>query len=844
MNALKSLRYVFTVLLFLTLIFNLNAQILKPVEWTFEKKQTGPADFELHFIASIDPDWYIYSPYMKSGGPIPTNFNFDKNKNFDLKGKIIEAGKPKVAYEEVFDMEAIYFENEAVFIQKVSLNGKKDAKVEGYLEFMTCDGTQCLPPTDIEFVFLLSYNADLETKTSRKSSDQKQGADNKSLPFFQSESLDQENGFKAEYGEIHDPVQWEISYKHIENDRYELTFNAIIEDGWYIYAPGIEEGGPIPTNFNFENKNSVNIISLEELSEVIIAYDSIFDMSLRYFKNQADFKMTISLRQVVSQINGYVEYMACDNNICLPPAEAAFTINVDESVLVYVKEHSENEKGTFEAGGGSDRGFWLMFLFGIIGGFIAILTPCVFPMVALTVSFFTQKSKSRRKSIIDASFYGFSIVIIFVTIGFLLSIFYGPFAMTQLASSPIVNMIFFLILFAFALSFFGAFELQMPSSWVNSADKQSDRGGFIGIFFMALTLVLVSFACTGPIIGYLLVEAASGSSYMGPLAGMTGFAIALSIPFTLFAIFPSWLQSMPKSGGWLNTIKVSLGFIILAISLQFFSKVDQVYNWGILTRDVFLVLWIVIFTMLAFYVIGKIKFAHDTDVKHISIPRLFFAIVFFSLAAYLVPGLWGAPLKPLSGFLPPQYSHSWNASGGSAIEPADGISTDRLHSDRLTCPHNINCFFDFDEGLAYAREVDKPVMLDFTGHSCSNCRVMEARVWSDPNVLQKLHNDYVVIALYVDDRTRLDEANRQSPYSDRKLRNLGQKWGDLQSTLFGINALPYYVLMDADGNILAQPRDYNTNIQAYIKFLDEGIERYNNNDPIHTLQLDQYLVRK
>ncbi len=428
----------------------------------------------------------------------------------------------------------------------------------------------------------------------------------------------------------------------------------------------------------------------------------------------------------------------------------------------------------------------------------------------MTVSFFTKRSGSRQKGLMNALIYSISIIVIYVGLGFLVTVTLGSDALNDMASNVFFNMTFFIVFLIFAFSFFGAFEIVLPSWLVNKADSASDRGGLIGIFFMAFTLTLVSFSCTGPIIGTLLVEAAHNGSYLGPIIGMTGFALALALPFGLFSAFPGWLNSMPKSGGWLNTVKVTLGFIELALAFKFLSNVDLAYHWGFLKREIFIAIWVIIFGMLGFYLLGKLKFSHDSDVKHISVPRLMFAIISLTFTLYLIPGIWGAPLKMISGFPPPEFYKEWVTEKSSNH-----------------CPHNLNCYHDYDAGMAYAKTVGKPVMVDFTGWSCVNCRKMEDNVWSDPEVLKRLSDKYVLISLYVDDKEQLPE-NKQyvSPTTGKKIKTIGNKWSDLQTNVYKTNSQPYYVLLDHQGKILAEPRGYTPDIKTYTKYLDEGLCRF------------------
>ena len=469
-----------------------------------------------------------------------------------------------------------------------------------------------------------------------------------------------------------------------------------------------------------------------------------------------------------------------------------------------------------------------IFLAGFIGGFAALLMPCIFPMLPLTVSFFTKGSQNRSKSFIRALFYGISIIVIYVVLGLAVTMIFGSDALNALSTNGIFNFFFFLMLIAFGASFLGAFEISLPSSWVNKMDAKSDEGGWAGIFFMAATLALVSFSCTGPIIGTLLVQAATSGALLGPAVGMFGFSLALAIPFALFALFPSAMKAMPKSGGWLNSVKVVLGFLELAFALKFLSNVDLAYHWNWFDREVFLSLWIVIFGLMGFYLLGKIKFSHDSNLPYLSVLRTFFAIIVLSFTVYMIPGLWGAPLKSISAFLPPQSTQDFDlnqASGGTTRQVAD--VSNRKYADLFHAPLGLNVFFDYEEGIEYAKAQKKMVMLDFTGHACVNCRKMEANVWTDPQVLSFLTNNVIIIQLYVDDRTELAVEDQQKTSAGKLLKTIGSKWSYLQASQFESNSQPFYVLMNSSNRqVLVKPKGADYDPITYLNYLNEGLAAF------------------
>lgn len=655
------------------------------------------------------------------------------------------------------------------------------------------------------------------------------------------------------FSQILEPVKWTFDSKQDGNE-VQLIFTASIEDGWHLYDTYLPDGGPIPTSINYEDTTQFDLVGdLQKNPEPTEQFDKTFQMDLRYFSNQVELIQTIRLKTddpVV--IEGYVEFMCCDDEMCLPPAEAdfSFAFNGAEAGEAKADENKsdiapqeQDKRGTTlmtdQGRMGSSETMWLFFFFAFLAGLAAILTPCVFPMIPMTVAFFMNSGKSKLKSRLLAAFYGLSIIAIYTVIGTLVAVIFGPGIANWLSTHWLPNTLFFLIFFLFAFSFFGMFEITLPSWMVNKTDSQVDQGGFLGSFFMALTLVLVSFSCTGPIVGAILVESAGGA-VLKPIIGMFGFSLAFALPFTLFALFPGWLSNLPKSGGWLNSVKVVLGFLELALGLKFLSIADQTYHWGILDREVYLVLWIVIFTLMGFYLLGKLKFAHDSEVKFISVPRLMMAIVTFSFVVYLIPGLFGAPLKAIAGYLPPQSTHDFDLHKIIRDEVRLVTSTtetanfndhegceEPLFAEFLHLPHGLDGYFDYEQGLACAKALNKPVFIDFTGHGCVNCREMEAAVWSDPRVLRRLKNDYVIIALYVDDKSKLPESEWvTSSYDGKVKKTLGKKYADFQITRFGVNAQPYYVLLDTDREKLVEPKAYDLNPDNFVDFLDKGLKEF------------------
>jgi thiol:disulfide interchange protein len=680
------------------------AQYSNPhVSWTFSKKKISGDQFELQAVAKIDKGFHLYSQLIGDGGPIPTTFSFDESKDFQLQGKVTEAGIKKEEVEPLFDnMKLIWFEDKVTFTQKVKIL-KPDVVLKGTVNFMTCNDNMCDPPSDQAFEF------------------------------------------------------------HLEG---------------------------IPASGKVDDKDSVTTGS------------SIAPPA----ENKTD---TASVASAAS-----VEDTTKKNT-------ASSTVASVPSAIDLAPDKSDVRTWSY----------WKTFLAGFGYGLLALLMPCVWPVIPLTISFFLKQNKSRQKGRMNAILYGFSIILIFVLLGILVSLFTNEQKLNELSTGWFFNMLFFVLFFLFGLSFLGVFEIRVPSSWINKSESLSDKGGLMGIFFMAFTLVLVSFSCTLPFVANLISIVSEDGEFIKPLLGFSAFGLALGLPFGLFAWFPSGLKNLPKSGGWMNTIKVSFGFIELALSFIYLSKVDMAYHMGFLSRDIFLAVWIIIFAVLGLYLLGKISLEHDDVLHHVSVPRLLFALVSLTFALYMVPGLWGAPLKSLSGFLP-NYSEFTNTPSQqqfAAAQNPDGTKKIKKYDNLFEAPLGLDLYFDYDEALAHAKAVNKPLFVDFTGWGCVNCRKMEKSVWPDPEVLRRLKEDYVTVSLYVDDKYPLPKTEQYfSDALDKEVVTLGDRNFDLQYSNYRIGAQPYYVLLDMDGKLLTKPRGYTSDVATYVQFLDAGKEEYSN----------------
>lgn len=656
-------------------------------------------------------------------------------------------------------------------------------------------------------------------------------------------------GVATAFAQLADPVSWSFKTKKVSADEFELIFTARIDAGWHLYNQDPLKDGPLPLEFKFDPNASIVLVGkVVEKTKPTKAHDEMFNLNVKYFTGEATFSQRIkALTDKPIAVKGTIEGQGCNEGSCVP-LESDFSFSVVGAVPSKQEptEKASNDSITnapdtaskaaatsiskeelvkaAEPTKAKGKSLWTYFIGAFLAGLAAILTPCVFPMIPMTVSFFMKKDGTKKAEHGKALFFGFSIILIYTLIGTIVSVAFGADFANIISTHWIPNLLFFIIFMVFAFSFFGMFEITLPSWLVNRADSQADKGGILGSFFMALTLVLVSFSCTGPIVGSVLVQSMGGQILL-PAISMLGFSLAFAIPFTVFALFPSLMDKLPKSGGWLNSVKVVLGFLEVAFAFKFLSIADQTYHWGILDREIYLAIWITTFTLLGVYLLGKLKFAHDSEVRFVSVPRLMLAMATFSFVIYMIPGMWGAPLSAISGYLPPQSSQEFDLTRNTAQISSSDLGKVK-HGEFLHLPHGLKGFFDLDEAKAYAKKVNKPIFIDFTGHGCVNCREMESKVWSDPRVLKLLNEQYVILALYVDDKTELPESEWKVNAKGKTLKTLGKINSNYQITKFNVNAQPYYVLMDSDEQLLATPKAYDLNADNFVDFLKKGIEAY------------------
>ena len=814
-NYIFMLKTIFILFSFFLVPFFLSAQIYDPVKWSTSVEKLSDTEYKLISTATIETKSHLYSQTVDEGGPIPTTFAYNSSgEAFKLLGKTTEEVGITVD-DPVFDMRIKYFENKASFEQKITL--LKDLEtIKGTVEFMACDDEKCSPPTTEDLVFNL-----IETPQN---------------PVFKNQ--------------IYSPIKWSKSIEKISDTEYDLIISAAIETDWHLYSQYTAEGGSLPIIISKKDTNKdYELIGKAKESDILQKFNDTFEVTESFFANKAILKQRIVLKNdsitvVTLNLSGQVCKTLClqineDFSFSLDGETTTnneITNSIDNDVVnnqlygisssAILKPNTNcnnNTVTTASSEANSSKSLWSIFGLGFLGGLLALLTPCVFPMIPLTVSFFTKKGDNKSSGITKALLYGFFIfaVYILLSVPFHLLDSVNPDILNEISTNIWLNVIFFIIFLFFAFSFFGYYELTLPSSWTNKTTQGENTGGLIGIFFMALTLAIVSFSCTGPILGSLLAGSLTADGGAWQLtAGMAGFGVSLGLPFALFAAFPGWLNALPKSGGWLNTTKVVLGFLELALAFKFLSNADLVDHWNILKIEPFLIIWIIIFSGLALYLFGKIKFPHDSPIKKLSFSRLSFAILVSAFTIYLASGFrvnketeTFTSLTLLSGLAPPV--------GYSFLYPK-------------ACPNNLDCFKDLKSGIAYAKKVNKPIILDFTGYACVNCRKMEEHVWSSPKIDGFIRNDYVLISLYVDDKKELPdneqiEVNRING-GTRKLTNYGHKWANFQTQFFQTNSQPYYVLMDSEGKqILNAPVGYTPNEEDYAQFLECGLEVFNKN---------------
>lgn len=831
---------ILSTLLALFITLTLSSQILTPVKWKITAEHLEGDEFMFIYRADIDEGWTVYSQHVDEGGPVPTSIYYTNEDAFVKIGEAKELGKKKTGMDPIFQMEVTKFTSKRPFIIRQKVKALDySAPVKGELEYMTCDAKRCLPPEFVEFTFDLN-----ELKGGSES------AGSIAAVSGTGDITDVKGGMLS-------PVTWDIKVVD-KGGNYDLVYTATMEKGWNVYSQFTDDGGPLPTTITFEDPSGLTFQGkAKEEGHRKQGPDKLFDgVNVIKFLDDQPFTITqtVKVDDNTKVYPGYLSYMTCNDKTCLPPTDVEFAFDfknlssgladasavatpkdaptdgivLDQRIPSIVSSYADPKA---DCGGEvveEDSGLLGIFIGGFLGGLIAILLPCIFPMIPITVSFFTKDTK--RKGWVNGLIYGLSIIIIFVSIGLAVTALLGPDALNRLSTNWISNTLFFLIFVAFAISFFGYYEIALPSSWSTKSDQMADKGGLLGIFFMAFTLALVSFSCTGPIIGTALVQVASSGNYLGPFMVMFGFSSALALPFGLFAAFPSWLNSLPRSGGWMTTVKVVLGFLELALALKFLSVADMTNHWGFLKYELFLGLWILIAIGLLLYLMGFIRFPHDAPlkVKDIKPSRWLGILITAGIIVYLAMGFRINPdtgnymtPKEISGITPPAHYNFFNPP------PAVDKSIKAKYPSYTKCAQNINCFKDYYDGLAYAKEVNKPVFLDFTGHGCVNCRKVEDKIWVGDPIRNKLNNDFVLVSLYVDDDEKIEEltyAGKESNY--KKMRNIGNKWADFQVTNFQQNSQPLYVMMTNDEKVIAKPIAFVPEfdeISEYNEYLECGL---------------------
>lgn len=863
-----SLKNSFWIIIFNLLAVNLFSQIYNPVKWKFDVEHDSKDEITIIYSAKIDKGWNVYSQYLASDdGPIATTIEYTSGNHYTLIGKSIESGNRKEGYDEIFEMDVVKFSDTYIIKQKIKVVDPNKA-IEGYLTFQSCDHEKCLPPMDFDFSFVPARYMKKETGETAPPAggmsagtmdtsveNVASGAEKTSIQLSTLKAVEN----KKENPGLLAPLTWSATVEPIGENVFRITAEAVIEQGWHVYSSSItNEDGPIPTKIYFDESDHITVNNdlKESGSKIDKGFDPFFEMDLVKLKNDISLSQTFTVSDFSKDIKGYVEYQTCDATRCLPPVEVYFIFNASENRF-YIGDSPDGESPGVSGAGissvdeklygitqidldriaedcnelsssvtdANNQGMMTIFFLGFIGGLLALLTPCVFPMIPLTVSFFTKSSGNKKKGITNASLYGFFILFTYLllSVPFHLLDSVNPDILNDISTNVWLNLAFFAIFIFFAFSFFGYYELTLPAGLTNKVSSAEGVGGIVGIFFMALTLALVSFSCTGPILGTLLAGALSSDGGAWQLtSGMAGFGLALALPFALFAAFPGWMNNLPRSGGWLNTVKVVLGFIELALAFKFLSNADLVKHWGLLKIEPFLIIWIIIAVLLAAYLFGLIRFPHDSPLKKVGFVRGSLGVISMAFAIYLMTGFrYNEDTKSfhslslLSGLAPP-VGYSW-------MYPAD-------------CPQNLECFHDFETGMAYAKRHNKPVFLDFTGYACVNCRKMEEHVWPEQSVISKLKNDYVVISLYVDDKKELPQDQQvevtQITGTKRKLRNYGHKWAHFQATYFNNNSQPFYVLLTPEAELLNTPVGYTPDAKEFADFLQCGLTNFSGNGVI------------
>ena len=894
LQGIKNIIYMKKIVLaisFLLIGFALSAQIFNPVKWSMDYKQVSADEFDLIFTANIDDKWVVYSQEIGDDGPVPTSFTFDKGDHFSRIGKVEESGNRKKKFDKVFEMDLIKFYGIGIFTQRVKVSDINQP-ITGYLEFMTCDDVRCLPPTEVDFSFELKSTISTpakEEKTVPDATPQKEKKGKTSPAPTQAPTSQKATGNTGQQADLQiklkneptiieagrataspstkQPIVWSAHLEKQGEETYTLVFDVAIKEGWSVYSQFTDEGGPIPTYFEFDEGTNFELVGkTEEIGKKKSGNDPLFGVNVVKFPHgPIAFRQQLKITDTSKPITGMYGYMACDDKQCIGPFDNPFKIDLTNNVVLLdaaaegintpptTPGTNEKKAGIFPPQGGifdsanpsiqatyktplGDCGeesvvrnqnlFWT-FIFGFLGGLLALLTPCVFPMIPLTVSFFTKRSKDKATGIRNALIYGLSIIIIYVAIGLLITGIFGATALQDLSTNWIANTLFFIIFIFFAFSFFGYYEITLPSSLSTKSDAMSEKGGLIGIFFMAFTLAIVSFSCTGPIIGSALV--ASATNTLGPAIVMLGFSTALALPFALFAAFPGWLNSLPKSGGWMTVVKVVLGYVELALAFKFLSVADMTSHWGILPYEVFMGIWILCFAALTLYLFRVYRFPHDSPkTGKLPIPRLITGLVSLALTIYLITGFTYndqrksyESLALLSGISPPAHYNIF------LPEPEVDAVIKARYPSFTKCANNLDCFKVYSEGVAYAKEVNKPILLDFTGYGCVNCRKTEEHIWVLDEVWNRIADDYVLISLYTDDRQKIENPPT-SKLNNRKMRTIGSLWQDFQITNFEQNSQPLYVLLSPDEKVLAAPRGYDSSQDGYIEFLSCGLDVFAN----------------